>query len=171
MNGFTNKRGTRRSFFGHAGAALAAPLAATAAFAGELDGKRYIMGRRDTLDDVNAIRALQLTFARLVGAGSGEGIAALFAEPARASVEEHVRSLVADGDDAITIFTDGTASARLPCTVTTATPIESCGTLVEMARLQGDGLVVRSERRVLVSAFVKRHGVWKFESAKLEVQA
>jgi hypothetical protein len=171
MSSFSNKRGTRRSFFGHAGAALAAPLAATAAFAGELDGKRYIVGRRDALDDINALRALQLTFARLVGAGSGEAIAALFADPARASVEKHVRGVVVDGDDAIAIYTDGTATARVPCTVETATPIESCGTLVEMARLQGDGVVRRSERRALVSAFVKRGGVWRFESAKLEAQA
>ena len=171
MNRFTNRRGTRRSFFGHAGAALAAPFAATGAFAGELHGTRYIVGRRDAVDDVNAIRALQQRYARLVSAGSSEAIAPLFTDPARASVEEHVRSVVVDGDDAIAIYTDGTATARVPCAVTTATPIESCGTLVEMARLQGDGLVVRSERRVLVSAFAKRDGVWRFENAKLEVQA
>jgi hypothetical protein len=40
-----------------------------------------------------------------------------------------------------------------------------------MARLQGDGFVVRSEHRVLVSAFVKRDGRWTFESAKLEIRA
>ena len=49
-----------------------------------------------------------------------------------------------------------------------ATPIDGCGTLVEMARLQGDGLVERSERRVLVSSFVKRDGVWKFENAEFQ---
>jgi hypothetical protein len=51
--------------------------------------------------------------------------------------------------------------------VTTATPIESCGTLVEMARLQGDGVIKRAERQVLTSSFVKRDGAWKIERAEL----
>jgi hypothetical protein len=163
-----NDKPTRRSFFGHAGAALAAPLAATAAFGGEHHGAAYVLGRRDALEDVNAIRVLQLTFARLVGSGRGEAIATLFADAAPATLGEHVRSLVIDGDDAIAFSTDGTATARVRCTVTTATPIADGGTLVEMARLQGDGVVKRSERRVLVSELVKRDGFWRFVNVELE---
>ena len=162
-----NDKPTRRSFFGHAGAALAAPLAATAAFGGEHHGAPYVLGRRDALEDVNAIRVLQLTFARLVGSGRG-AIETLFADAAQATLGEHVRSLVIDGDDAITFSTDGTAIARVPCTVTTATPIADGGTLVEMARLQGDGVVKRHERRVLVSELVKRDGLWRFVNVELE---
>jgi hypothetical protein len=76
-----------------------------------------------------------------------------------------------DGEHTIAIATDGTASARLRCTVEAATPIEGCGTLVDMARLQGDGFVVRSERRLLVGAFVKRAEGWTLERATFEVAA
>jgi len=162
-----NGKPTRRSFLGHAGVALAAPLAATAAFAGELDGAGYILGRLAALEDANAIRALQRRYTRLVGTGRREEIAALFADPARASVAEHVRSLALDGDDTFAIATDGTATGRVPCIVTTATPIENCGTLVEMARLQGEGFVTRSERRTLATTFVKRDGAWRIDQVEL----
>jgi hypothetical protein len=164
----SDKKHTRRSFFGHAGAALAAPLAATAAFAGERDGRGYVLGRRDAGEDSNAIRVLQQRYARLVGAGDRDAVAALFADSARATVGEHLRSVVIDGDDAIEISTAGTAIARVPCVATTATPIADGGTLVEMARLQGDGVVTRSERRVLVSELVKRDGHWRFVKVELE---
>jgi hypothetical protein len=168
MNSFINGRGTRRSFFGHAGAALAAPLAATAALGGERDGCGYGVGRLAALENMNAIRALQQRYVRLVGTGNGEAMAALFADRTRAAVDEHVRSLVPVGDDTIAIFSDGTATARVPCTATIATPIESWGTLVEMARLQGEGFVTRSERRTLATTFVRRDGSWKIERVELE---
>jgi hypothetical protein len=157
---------TRRAFFGQAGATLTAPLAATVAFGGELHGRGFVAGRLESLDDVNAIRALERRYARLVGSGNTEAIAALFADPARASVDGHVRSVVIDGDDKITVLADGTATSRVACTVTTATPIEDCGTLVEMARLQGDGFVKRTEPRELVASFVKLNGSWQLDSAE-----
>ena len=40
--------------------------------------------------------------------------------------------------------------------------IEPCGTLVDMARVQGDGVLKRSEQRALASSFVKRDGIWQF---------
>ena len=149
-----NSKPTRRSFFGAAGAAVAAPLAASAAFAA--DAGSDIAARLEALEDQNAIRAL---------------LSALLANPKRMALDASVRNLAAERGDTITVAADGTASARIDCTVETATPIESCGTLVEMARLQGDGLVVRRERRVLAGAFVKRDGVWEVASAKLEVQS
>ncbi len=162
-----NGKPTRRNFLGHAGAALAAPLTATAALAGEHDaGAGNLAGRLAALEDVSAIRALQRRYVRLVGAGRGQELAALFAEPGQASIDDHVLSAVADADDTIAIAANGTATARVTCTVETATPIESCGTLVEMARLQGDGLVTRSETRMLESTFVKHNGTWKIEHAE-----
>src|SRR5687768_9124436 len=138
-----NSKPTRRSFFGQAGAALAAPLAATAALAGESRDGGDVATRLAALEDTNAIRALQQRYARLVTAGAHAELAALFADPARAAVVENVRSLKPDGEAAVTLATDGTATARLACTVETATPIEPCGTLVDMARLQGDGVLKR----------------------------
>jgi hypothetical protein len=154
---------TRRSFFGHAGAALATPLATTVAFVGQRDGAGYVFGRLDTIEDLNAIRVLQQRYARLVGAGRGEALAALFADPALASVGEPVCNVVIDGDDAIELSSDGTATARVPCVVTTVTPIADDGTFAEMARLQGDGVIKRTEKRVLSSALVKLDGTWKLE--------
>jgi hypothetical protein len=162
-----NGKPTRRSFFGHAGAALAAPLAATVAFAGEHDGASYVWGRITALEDANAIRGLQRRYARLVGAGKPKALAALFPAAASAPCDERVRRVIIDGDDAIEIRSDGTATARVQCIVTTATPIEGGGTLVEMARLQGDGVVRRSEKRVLASSFVKIDGAWKITRVEL----
>jgi hypothetical protein len=160
---------TRRTFFGHAGAALAAPLAAGAALARDTDDGSDLAARLAALEDAAALRDLQQTFARLLCAGAYAEVAALFADPARASIDTGVRLLVpaADADDAVTVAAGGTATARLGCTVEIVTPIAGDGTLVEMARLQGDGFVKRSERRVLASSFVKRNGLWKFEHAEL----
>ncbi len=162
-----NKR-TRRSFFGQAGAALAAPFAATASFAGEIEGKNFVVGDRTAFVDANAIRVLQHRYAQLVSTPNRAGLVALFDDPARVALDQRVRSVVVDGDDKIEISTNGTATARVPCTVTTATPIEHCGTLVDMARAQGEGFVTRSDRRALRSTFVKRDGVWKIATMELE---
>ena len=81
--------------------------------------------------------------------------------------ETQVRSVALDDEATVDVATDGTAAAQVLCTVETVTPIAGGGTLVEMARLQGDGVVKRSERRVLFGRFVKRSGVWELESAEL----
>ena len=160
---------TRRTFFGHAGAALAAPLAAGAASARDTDGGSDLAARLATLEDAAAIRDLHDTYARLVNSAAHAELAALFADPARAAIDPGVRRLMptAGPDDAVTVAADGTATARLGCTVEIVTPLAGDGTLVEMARLQGDGFVKRSERRVLASSFVKHNGLWKFEHAEL----
>jgi hypothetical protein len=143
---------TRRRFFGGA-AILAAPLAAGAAVAGERPSDD-LSARLAALEDANAIRAALQGYVRRVNLG---------AEPPPAA---DVHGLVLDSDAAIDVA-DGTAKAEVPCTVETATPIEPCGTLVEMARLQGDGIVKCSERRVLVAQLVKRGEAWKVEHTEL----
>jgi hypothetical protein len=146
-----NSKPTRRSFFGQAGAALAAPLAATAAVAAPGSDSA---ARLAALEDANTIRSL---------------LAPLLAVPSRMGLDSSVRSIVADRDETITIAADRTATIRVACTVESETPLESCGTLVEMARLQGDGLVRSTYRRVLAGTFVKTGGIWSFERATLEV--
>ena len=144
---------TRRRFFGGA-AALAAPLAAGAAVAREHPSDD-LAARLAALEDLNAIRSLLQGYAQRVNAGTDAAPAA------------NVRSLTLDSDGAIEVAANGTALARIGCTVETAMPIDGRDTLVEMARLQGDGVVKRSERRVLVGAFVKRRGVWTVEHTEL----
>src|SRR6185503_18273959 len=93
---------TRRKFFGGA-AALAAPLAAGTAVASD-----DLAARLAALEDQSAIRALLLAWARDVGAGK-------VAAPAA-----NVRSLALDADAAIAVGLNGTATARVSCTVETA---------------------------------------------------
>ena len=141
---------TRRSFLSGAGAALAAPLAAAPTLAAEPnDGAA---ARLAALEDQSAIRA---------------ALAELLARPQQLALGGAVRSIAADRDEAIALAADGTATALVACTVETAEPIESCGTLVEMARLQGDGVVRRNERRMLITTFVKRNGSWHLTHTEL----
>lgn len=140
---------TRRKFFGGA-AMLAAPLAAGAAVAGD-----DLAARLTALEDSSAIRALLLNWARDVNAGK-------ITAPA-----PNVRSLNLDAVDAIAVDANGTATARAACSVETATPIDGNETLVEMARLQGDGVVRRAERLALQGTFVKRDGFWHVAKVEL----
>lgn len=141
---------TRRAFIGGAGAALAAPLAVAPAPAAEAHDTAA--ARLAALEDQAAIRA---------------ALAELLAEPKRLELDSAVSGIAADRTEAIAVAADGTATALVACTVETATPIESCGTLVEMARLQGEGLVRRRERRTLKSTFVKRNGTWQLAHMEL----
>ncbi len=167
----TKSISTRRRFFGHAGAALSAPLAiaATLAAEGQAENPVDLAARVAALEDANAIRALQQRYLRLVNSGAHDEVGTLFADPSTALVAHSVRSLSADrfGElDVIEVaLAEGTATARLQCIVEVAIAIGPSCTLVEMARLQGEGVVKKSERRVLESSYVKQRGVWKLERA------
>jgi hypothetical protein len=141
---------TRRTFFGGA-AALTAPLAISAAAAGDDAAARLA-----ALEDERAIRALVQAYAQRVTAGVERAPAA------------NVRALALDADISVSIAADGTATARVTCTVDTATPIDGRETLIEMARLQGDGVIVGSARRLLNSSFVKRNGTWQLLKAEFQ---
>ena len=139
---------TRRRFFGGA-AMLATPLSAGAVAGDDL------AARLAALEDANTIRAVLRGWARNVSAGKLRGPAA------------NIRSLTLDSDPAISVAANGTATARVPCIVETATPIDGDETLLEMARQQGDGVVRRSERRVLAGTFVKHGRIWILERTEL----
>jgi hypothetical protein len=140
---------TRRRFFGGA-AALATPLAASAAVAGD-----DLAARLAALEDTNAIHVLLQRHVHGINAH------------AAAAPEIHIRRVALDAEATVDVSTDGTARAQVLCTVETATPIADGGTLVEMARLQGDGVVKRSDRRVLLCSFVKRDGIWRIGTLEL----
>jgi hypothetical protein len=161
---------TRRSFITVAGAALSAPLAAVA---GTLPAKvaegDLLKTRLETLEDLNAIRALNRAYARHVNAGAHEQIAALFADPSDAPTDTGIHGISADGfgeDDPIEIAADRqAATACLRCTVQMEAAIGPSCPLVEMARLQGGGVVSWSEPGVFENTYVRRAGTWKFQSA------
>ena len=149
-----NRTTTRRTFFSGA-AVLATPLAAAAAVAARADDD--LAARLAALEDANEIRELLLRQVQRINSGTDSALGA------------HVRSVTLDADGTFSVATDVSATAQVPCTVETAMPIEGGGTLAEMARLQGDGAVKRSERRVLRSSFVKREGAWTIDQLELSV--
>jgi hypothetical protein len=77
------------------------------------------------------------------------------------------------GEPVIEIARDRrTAVGRLACTVRTAAPIEAPGcTLLDMARLQGEGVVRRTEAGVLEQSFVRRGGVWRIARSELRLRS
>jgi hypothetical protein len=159
---------TRRRFFWQASAAaLSAPLAVSGAHATQRDAEdtEALKARLAMLDDVNAIRELHQAYARLMNSGARDEAAILFADPREALIDASIRKLSADRfgqQDVIEIATDRkTATARIHCTVELETAIGPSCTLVEMARVQGEGFLKQSERRVLESSCVKQDGVWK----------
>lgn len=161
---------TRRGFFWKAGAALSAPLAAaTAVASGGDDDAGALKARIAELEDIGAIRALNRDFARLVNARAGRQLAELFTDPTRSPIDESVAGLSTDRvaeDDTIRLAPDRrSATAAIYCVVELETAIAPGCTLVAMARAQGEGVVRRTERRVLEGRYVKQGGVWKIERA------
>lgn len=166
----SNNLATRRRFVLEAGAALAAPAALGGAAVAS--AREPVDARLAALEDASAIRELQRAYARHVNARDRAGAAALFAQPGRAKLDEAIRELRADllaGETAIDVAADRrTAAARAACVVQIETPIGApdC-TLVQMAIAQGEGVVRRSERRVLEQTFVRVDGVWKIDATAL----
>lgn len=162
-----DKVSTRRRFFLGAGAVLAAPAAVTASAAGGNAGHGALEARLAALEDERAIRELQRAYVRHVN--SRAPAAELFADPACARLDPAPRELVVDAFGEIEIAADRTSAvATCACVVSIAEPIAAPGcTLVDMARAQGEGVLRRTERRILEQTFVRRAGVWKLERAAL----
>lgn len=162
MTGFLS----RRLFVRSAGlaAAAAAPIAVASVAAAETDDTALRLRR---LEDEKAVRALQQAYLTHVNAGAHGEAAKLFADPAVARTDPTLRSLapMPDASDAIEIAADGQAAvAKVRCLAATETPIEGRGTLLDMARAQGEGVIRRSEPRLLELAAVRREGGWRIES-------
>jgi hypothetical protein len=164
---------TRRRFFWQAGAALSAPLAVATARASQpsAEARAALEARLAALEDRDAIRALNRAYARHLNAGARDELTKLFVEPSRAQSEPGVRKLSADmlGEHAvIEVASDrGSATARTPCTIEIETPIEPGSTLVAMAQQQGEGILRRSEPRMLENDFVRRDGRWMIARSTL----
>ena len=151
------------------GAALSVPLAAVAATvpASAVVGDDPLMARLGMLEDVNAIRALNQAWARHVNAGEDEAITALFSDASAARIDPSIRSVAAAGfgeQDVIEVAADRqTATGLMHCMVEIETAIGPSCPLVEMAREQGGGVVMRSEAGVFENAYARRDGSWTIE--------
>jgi hypothetical protein len=150
---------------------LSVPLAVAAsrvAAGGDADAALKL--RLAELDDVDAIRGLNRDYARYINAQTHDKAAALFLDPSRSEIDPAVSGLAARDlgeHDVIELAPGGkTARAELYCLVATETAIGPTCTLVEMARLQGEGVIRRTEPRVLENRYVKSGGVWKIETSR-----
>ncbi len=151
---------TRRAFL-KAGSLIAAPIAIPAAAAAA-----NAIGQGDTAaslarhEDEAAIRALHQAWLR-----NAEDHAALAAEG------ESLRAIAADhaGEpDTIHIAADGSrASGRYHVAVEIASDLPEGGTFAQMARLQGNSLDRRTERRVLMADYVRKGEGWKIAGMAL----
>jgi hypothetical protein len=135
----------RRAFL--SAAAVSAALSPTAGFAA--------LATEESLDyreDVAAIRRLYREYAA--------GLAAM-PRPATEPASVRVFQDPAEHEDSIRIAVGGlTASARFPCLLQTAIPHSGHGSLIEMARLQGNR-ETRWENVVIIMECVKETGGWR----------
>jgi len=143
---------TRRSFMTVAGAALSAPLAAAASTLPGSVADDPLKTRLARLEDLEAIRALNH---------------ALFSDPSSAQLDPDIRAMSPvdfGAHDFIEVAADRqTATARLHVTLHTETAIGPDCPLVQMARLQGGGMVASAEPGVLENVYVRRDGTWKIQ--------
>jgi hypothetical protein len=152
---------SRRSFL-KSGAIVAAPVVAVAApavaFAADDSGAKLAR-----LEDERAIEALGRDFIRHFNASGAEGTAGLFADGQAPKLANASRLALdtASEPEQLEIAADG-ASARLRHAVTVESEhaLEGHGTLVEMARLQGNTSARTSEQRMLIAEFVKHGDRW-----------
>lgn len=159
---------SRRSFL-KSGAIIAAPLAvaaapAAAAFAD--DGSRARLAR---IEDERAIEALNRSFLSRFNAGGRTG--EFFAGRKAPKLARGITGLAFDHSaepGQIALSEDAARAAG--CFAVTAHfehVLEGEGTLLQMARLQGNGPARRSEARTLVADYVKRGDGWAIERLKL----
>lgn len=147
---------TRRKFL-KGGALLAAPIAATSVGAlaladGGLRGDE-LRTRLTRLEDEAAIRELQQSWLRQINAGQRE-----------AQLDGAVRRISAHhagAADRIEIAADGqSAVGHFDSAIELETPLAQDSTLAQMAHVQGNGSVRRTERRLLTVRYTKTGGAW-----------
>ncbi|MBO9498534.1 MAG: hypothetical protein J7496_10930 [Novosphingobium sp.] len=157
----TEKPMTSRRSFLKAGAIVAAPLAAVAApAAAALAGDRS-SERLARIEDERAIEALNRDLARQVSAG---GSIAGLAEPGLVGLAFDPGAEPAE----FTISADRTrASVRMACSAEFEREFEGQATLVQMARLQGNGAVRVTEARSFVGSYLRRRDGWRIERIEL----
>jgi len=159
---------TRRGFLLKATSALSAPIALAAAGGRANAGPRTgAESRLAALEDERTIRALQLAYAERMNA----------AAPVLAPIDSSgtlrdatIAALAVDVRDTVQIAPDRrTAKAVLRCELVVEIPIEAPGySLVDLARLQGEGVLRHSEPRALEQTYTRDDGTWKIATTVLK---
>jgi len=158
----------RRSFL-KTGALVTAPLAAAAVPAVALadDGSRARLAR---LEDERAIAALRRGVLRRINGQPGRDCGEFLASADAVALDEGMRSIAEDPEEDASLdwATDGTrVSSRGPCRVEVETALTGNTTVEQMARFQGQCSHRRSERRMLLTEYVKQDGEWKLAHLRL----
>lgn len=160
---------TRRSFL-KGGAVAAAPLAAVGATTAIAEAEHR--ARLARLQDEAAVRDLHQAWLRRVNTDDHAEAAKLFADPRRAGLGEKVSRIAVDHSgepDLIRLADDGgSATGRFHCLVETETPLGRDCTLAQMAHAQGEGVVRKSERRLLRADYVKTDAGWAIDRMRLD---
>jgi hypothetical protein len=159
----TTSETSRRAFL-KTGAIAAAPLAAVGVPVAALaaDGSKAKLAR---LEDERAIGELHAKLLRRLDTGAaGE----LFASGKAPKLDPGVRGIAPDHSaepGAIAFSDDGRrASQRQPVKVEIAQELEGEGTLIQMARLQGNTLALAVLPKTLVAQYVRGTNGWAIES-------
>lgn len=159
----------RRSFL-KTGALVTAPLAAVAIPAAALaadDGSRAKLAR---LEDERAIEALRRTVLRKINGDAAKDCGEFVASADAIELDEGLRSIAEDPveEPALTLSDDGArATSRQACRVELETALTGNTTLERMARFQGQGSHRTSEKRMLLTDYVKQNGEWKLAHLRL----
>ncbi len=155
---------TRRGFFLKASAAMSAPAAFVAAGEPARAATGTLEARVAALEDEIELRRLAAQLIQQVNGGSRDLL-----EAGNAELREIVAADVDATCSSAVIASDRKAArVRLPCTVCFDEPIDAPGSsLVDMARLQGEGVLPRLEDRMLEAHFERAAAGWKLASARL----
>jgi hypothetical protein len=159
---------TSRRAFLKTGAIAAAPLAAVGVPVAALaaDGSKARLAR---LEDERAIGDLHGRLLRSIG--NGHAPVELFAHGKTSQLQDGVRGIAPDHaaePEEVAFSDDGKrATRRQPVTVEIAHELEGDGTLIQMARLQGNTPALATLPKTLVAQYVRTGGGWAIESIAL----
>jgi hypothetical protein len=179
----------RRSFIRKTGAAMTAVLASAAV--GVSKSKTDAADPLQILEDMNAIRNLHKTYETRLDKGMYEEVVSLFSEDAevfynggifkgrkgvqRLYVDHFSRGVTGkriepapgfqpEQQETIEVAPDRkTAKARFPYSIQVGEPMTANSSLVEMARLQGEGIVKWWEGGIYEAAYVKLGESWRIK--------
>jgi hypothetical protein len=160
---------SRRSFL-KSGAIAAAPIAAVGVPAAALanDGSKAKLAR---LEDERAILELHAALLRRVNTAGLATSGEFFASGKAPSLGKGLRSIAPDptGESPALTFSEdgGRATQSQAVRVGIAAELEGEGTLVQMARLQGNALEAEVLPRTLVADYVREEGGWAIEKLRL----
>ena len=157
----SDKIATRRRFFASAGAALCAPAVFAATSQPQTPKVSRLQSRVVELEDLNQLRQLSARFIRAVNAGDAKIPELRVAQIAARDFDQHAQ--VEFGAER------ARAMLRIPCEVILQAPIDAPNSvLVDMARLQGEGVLQREDSRVLELSCTRAASGWSITRVQLE---